>query len=206
MKNLRVCEGLEIININGHTVETLKKSNNSIETGSQLIIDGLDIFIDCLSDEIEDGVISYEQAFIALKQLISIAEEKSEIRTAIMTGAVDVSKVKTIKRTSREVSQDKKIPENIAKYALKHTIDEIQYRFGFQSRIAVKDYIQYHNIEYVKVKAGRKPKVNLNPDKVRELAKQMRLCELCRTFMVNKDIMLYFCRKNKIEYIKKRGR
>lgn len=208
--NMKVCEGLEVINIDGHYLETLKKTSNNIDTGASCILDGLSLFAEQeLAKYDYEPTVPYDKLFFALKQIIESALENDSVRDAIMTGVINTTKDGIpVARQAKKPEPEVKIiykeikPRNksaITKFAKTHTLKEVQEHFEFTSRNSVKEYMRRNKIEFVHSSAGR-PSIQLPVDKVKTLAQSMRLCELVRTFGCTKRQMMYFCQKNNISY------
>lgn len=217
MTDVKVCEGLKIINVNQKQLETLKQMDNPLDVGASAILEGLELFADELLDKYSyDAKVPYEKLFFALKQLITSGVDNGSVRDAILTGVIVETKEgvpvnrqpkkvevkEVIKYVTKESTKRNK--SAIAKYAKTHTLADIQEHFGFVSYNAAKTYMSYHNIPFVKRSKGRTG-INLDVNQVRILAADMRLCELTRTFNCSKDQMMYFCRKNHIDYKRKKN-
>lgn len=212
MNTVKVCEGVEISNIDRAELKHMHEVCNNIEAGADAILMGLNEYADNLLAAYDyEPEVPYKQLFFALKQVIDSACESEPVRDAIMVGIISKIGEVPVKEKQKEpvVKQKEIITRNksaISKFGKTHTIREIQEHFGFESYDAAKGYVRYYKIPHVLSHAGRKSKrtsIALDANLVRSLAKDMRLCELMRTFNCSKMQMLYFCRKNNIEY---RGR
>lgn len=180
--NMKVCEGLEIVNVDESYLRTLKTENNTLECGASQILEGLSLFVEDLLDKYEDEA-PYDKLFYAVKQVITSASENSSVRDAIMTGIITetkegvpvIKKPKPVqppkvvvyackKKTRRNVSA-------VSKYAKTHTINEICEHFKFKTRSAAKSYLVYHNIEYKRDTPGPQYKFKLDVKKVKAVAR-----------------------------------
>lgn len=213
MSDLKVCEGLLISGANKNVLERMKKNSNTLESGAEAILEALDMFAEELVAKYEEEgtTVPYDKLFFALKQIIHSGSEKEEVRDAIMTGIINETGngvpvarqpqkvvVKEVVKYVRSTNQTRN-KSAITKFAKNHTISEIQNHFEFPSYNAAKCYIVRNKIPH---KAMEKRKNQFAPDaeRVRVLAREMRLCELYRTFNCTKDQMMYFCRTHNIVY------
>lgn len=216
MSEMKVCEGLEIINVDGHYLETLKKTKNTIETGASQILEGLDMFAEDLLDKYEDEPsVPYEKLFYALKQVISSALENESVRDAIMTGVITETKdgIPVLKQPKKKVevkvvyvSSKPKIKRNksaITNYAKTHTVKEIYEHFNFYTINSTYKYLIQNGISYKKQEVKGKKKI-IDVEKLVKLAPEMTLSELARSLAVSRQCVYRYCKNHNIIY-KKRG-
>lgn len=205
MSTLKVCDGLEIMNASESAFNEMKRRNNTLEEGASFILEALSEFAETQYDAHKyDPSISYKNLFFALKQIIDSASNDENTRNALLVGLVH-NKGYEFKEPEKTVEEEK--PQGvyvrnkaaIAKYAKNHTAREVQKHFKFSSNLSAKQYMRSNHIKFVEGERGR-PSIDLDYVKVSELAKTMRLCELSRAFACTKEQMMYFCRKNQIEY------
>lgn len=218
MSEMKVCEGLEIINVDGHYLETLKKTSNTIETGASQILEGLDLFAEDLLDKYEEEPkVPYEKLFYALKQVITSALENQSVRDAIMTGVITETKdgIPVLKQPKKNtevkieyvyVNHRPRVLRNksaISNFAKTHTVKEVCEHFNFYSLNSTYKYLISNKINYKKQDTfGKKNTFDVN--KLVRLAPDMTLTELARTLAVTKQCIYQYCKNHKINY-KRRG-
>lgn len=212
MSTLKVCDGLEILNVSDSAFKEMKRRNDTLEDGASFILEALVEFADCqLEAHKYDPSISYKNLFFALKQIIDSASNDENTRNALLVGLVHnkgyefkeepVKEVKEIKEAKVEKKRTVTVRNKaaITKYAKNHTTKEIQEHFKFPTYNATKHYLAVYKIDFVR-RVGGRPASKLDYDKVCVLAKSMRLCELTRAFACTKQQMLHFCKTNGIVY------
>lgn len=206
--DLEINECLEIINADNTVFQDMKKYNDTIENGAISILQGLEEFCDCMLEKYEEKAeVPYDKLFCALKQVITSALDNEKVCQALMTGIISerkqgietitVQKKATIKKEVKKTKN--KINQNLAAvshYAKNHTIREICEHFKFNSVEECRNYCYYYKLNFKRSTSSGNKKYD--EEKIRTLAKDMRLCELARTFGVTINAMGMYCLRHNI--------
>ena len=200
-------DGFKIVNVDNGKLEQLRRDNNNLDTGALKILESLDLFCEDLADNCEySNQASYQKLFNSLRTVIKSAYENEKIRNAVMTGIIqDTPKVeykserKVAEKVSgaREKSLDK---QEVAEYLKEHNLSEAAEYFEV-TRPQIKNYADWHKIEYKLEKRG--PKTNLNREKIMQVSNEMTIKELAALFNVKVETMAKYCSRNNIPH--KRG-
>lgn len=213
MKEVEICDGLKIVNVDGHELQSIKEKDDSFESGTKSILESLEWFAEDLEDKYEyEGKVPYEKLYFVLKQVISSGVSNQEVREAIVTGCLN--ETMTYKAREKKAAEEKpkakakkvnnKYDINISAltlYAKTHGTEEIAKHFGFVNTKSCRAFLKNHNIKWVKSAGGCPYSVMPeNPEVVIKVAKDMRLNELAKMFGVGKTTMLRYLQVNNIEY------
>lgn len=200
-------DGFKIVNVDNGKLEKLRRDNNNLDTGALKILESLDLFCEDLADNCEySNQVSYQKLFNSLRTVIRSAYENEKIRNAVMTGIIqDTPKVdyRTKKKVAEKVSgfREKQLNKNeVAEYVREHTLSEAAEYFEV-TRTQIKNYVDWHKIEYKLEKRG--PKTNLNKEKIMQVSSEMTIRELAALFNVKVETMAKYCSRNNIPH--KRG-
>lgn len=201
-------DGFEVINVDNKKLEELRRTSNTLDCGATQILESLDLFCEDLVDSCEyASQISYKNLFNSLRTVIKSAYENEKIRNAVMTGIIrdtpkkEIAVRQKVARPSgaREVELNE---EEVRAYSKDHTLSETAGYFGV-SRVQIKNYVNWHNIEYVADKNGRKSLID--KEKLLQVSEGMTVKELAALFNVKPGTMLKFCERNNIPHKKKGG-
>lgn len=197
-------DGFKVINVDNRKLEELRSSENALDTGALKILESLDMFCDDLADGYSySSQIGSSKLFNALRTVIKSAYENEKIRNAIMTGIIcDAPKreIETRRAVEKKLSgvRTKDLEkESVVEYSKTHTISESAEYFGV-SKEQMKNYICWHDIEYIADKAGRKS--SLDKNKILEVSSEMTIKELAALFNVKPGTMAKFCERNNIPH------
>ena len=201
-------DGFEVVNVDNGKLEELRRSSNTLDCGAIKILESLDLFCEDLVDSCEySSQISYRNLFNSLRTVIKSAYENERIRNAVMTGIIrDTPKTEVvIKKTVEKVektsgARTKELDEEeVRAYSRDHVIADTAEHFGV-SKEQMKNYINWHKIEFVSDKAGRKG--SLDKEKVLKVSSEMTIKELAAFFNVNVGTMAKYCDRNNIPHKK----
>lgn len=212
MSEVKVCEGLELININGHELETIRDSNNTFDFGAISILEGLQFLIEdgLLAEYDYEDDIPYDRLFDSLKQLIISACDNEDVRAGILTGALKLGTQSFSASSSKKIqtkrSCRKPVQRNlsaISLYAKTHNISEITEKYDFVNTKQCSNYLRHHGVEWVRnSKGGKVTQLYSSTEQIRKIAPGMRLYELASIYGVKNGTMLCFLRANNINYKK----
>lgn len=195
--------GCKIVNVDNSQLNTLRQSDNAFDNGAEKILESLDLFVEDMEAQAQyDSRIPYENMFNALKCVIKSAQENEKIRNAIMTGIIQEVPVKNVKAERKEAPVKKQREkrdlnvEEVRDFAKGKTLNEIADHFNV-SRAYIKNYTNWHKIEYKLDKSGRKSKFDL--EAIKKIAPDMTLSELAKTFMTSTGTMNMFLKRNGIQ-------
>ena len=201
-------DGFEVVNVDNGKLEELRRSNNTLDCGAIKILESLDLFCDDLVDSCEyASQISYRNLFNSLRTVIKSAYENEKIRNAVMTGIIrdtpkndiSISQKKTVEKV---VTKKKELNESeVREYSKNHVLSETA-RYFDVSVSQIRNYVMWHNIEYICERAGRKN--SLNKEKVLEVSSELTIKELAALFNVKYVTMQKFVLRNDIPH-KQRG-
>jgi len=195
--------GFKIVNVDNSQLDKLKKEPNAFDNGAEKVLESLELFIDDLEARYYyDSKIPYENMFNALKCVVKSAQESVNIRNAIMTGIIQEvpsEKVKIEREEEKVVKQPKarvKLDvEEVREYAKGKTLAEIAAHFGVEKQY-IKNFVNWHNIEYQFSKSGRKPLYSV--EDIKKLAQSMTVSQIAKVYMVSDDRISKFCKRNGI--------
>ena len=195
--------GFKIVNVDNSQLDKLKKEPNAFDNGAEKVLESLELFIDDLEARYYyDSKIPYENMFNALKCVVKSAQESVNIRNAIMTGIIqevpsekvkiEREEVKVVKRPKARVKLD---VNEVREYAKGKTLAEIAAHFGVE-RQYIKNFVNWHNIEYQFSKSGRKALYSV--EDIKKLAQSMSVSEIAKVYMVSDDRISKFLKRNGI--------
>ena len=195
--------GFKIVNVDNSQLDKLKKEPNAFDNGAEKVLESLELFIDDLEARYYyDSKIPYENMFNALKCVVKSAQESVNIRNAIMTGIIqevpsekvkiEREEVKVVKRPKARVKLD---VEEVREYAKGKTLAEIAAHFGVEKQY-VKNFVNWHKIEYEFSKSGRKALYSV--EDIKKLAQSMSVSEIAKVYMVSDDRISKFLKRNGI--------
>ena len=195
--------GFKIVNVDNSQLDKLKKEPNAFDNGAEKVLESLELFIDDLEARYYyDSKIPYENMFNALKCVVKSAQESVNIRNAIMTGIIQEvpsEKVKIEREEAKVVKQPKarvKLDvEEVREYAKGKTLAEIAAHFGVE-RQYIKNFVNWHKIEYEFSKSGRKALYSV--EDIKKLAQSMSVSEIAKVYMVSDDRISKFLKRNGI--------
>lgn len=199
-------DGFRVVNVDNSKLEELRRKNNTLDCGAIKILESLDIFCEDLIDNCEySSQISYRELFNSLRTVIKSAYENEKIRNAVMTGIIRdtpkndvVIKQRVAKKVSGVRTQELN-EEEVRAFSREHFLSETAEHFGV-SKEQIRNYVNWHNIEFISDKAGRKG--SLDKTKVLEVSEEMTIKELAALFKVKTSTMAKFCERNKIPHKK----
>lgn len=195
--------GFKIVNVDNSQLDKLKKEPNAFDNGAEKVLESLELFIDDLEARYYyDSKIPYENMFNALKCVVKSAQESVNIRNAIMTGIIqevpsekvkiEREEVKVVKQPKARVKLD---VEEVREYAKGKTLVEIAAHFGVE-RQYIKNFVNWHKIEYEFSKSGRKALYSV--EDIKKLAQSMSVSEIAKVYMVSDDRISKFLKRNGI--------
>ena len=195
--------GFKIVNVDNSQLDKLKKEPNAFDNGAEKVLESLELFIDDLEARYYyDSKIPYENMFNALKCVVKSAQESVNIRNAIMTGIIQEVPSEKVKIEREEVKVAKqpktkmKLDVNeVREYAKGKTLAEIAAHFGVE-RQYIKNFVNWHNIEYQFSKSGRKALYSV--EDIKKLAQSMSVSEIAKVYMVSDDRISKFLKRNGI--------
>lgn len=198
-------DGFKIVNVDNGKLETLRRNSNNLDTGALKILESLDLFCEDLADSCDYATqVSYQKLFNSLRTVIKCAYENEKIRNAVMTGIIQDTPDAGIKRQPTEVTEktngvrQKELNENeVREFSRTHTLSESAEYFGV-TKEQIKNYVIWHNIEYVNDKSGRKG--SLDKEKVLKVSSELTIKELAALFNVKVGTMGKFCERNNIPH------
>lgn len=205
--DLDIGNNLKIVNVDNNFIKQLKENNDTLENGAVQILAGLEEFIDVTLDNYDQDV-PYELIFKALRQIITSALEKQSVLYAIMSGLIVTKKTETsIPKPAAKTENDTPKPEQkkmnmsaIKLYAKSHTVKEIYEHFDFSSLQTCRNFLYYHNIDFVRSNVVRTTNYDYE-SRVKELAKSMTLTELSRVFQKTISAMGMYCLRHNITHL-----
>lgn len=195
--------GLKIVNVDNSQLDKLKKKPNAFDNGAEKVLESLELFIDDLEARYYyDSKIPYENMFKALKCVVKSAQESMNIRNAIMTGIIQEVPTEKI-NIKREVVKEVKQPKakvkldvgEVREYAKGRTLSDIAAYFGVDKSY-IKNFVNWHNIEYQFSKSGRKALYSV--EDIKKLAQSMSVSEIAKVYMVSDDRISKFLKRNGI--------
>ena len=198
-------DGFKIVNVDNGKLEKLRRDSNNLDTGALKILESLDLFCEDLADSCEYGSqTSYQKLFDSLRTVIKCACENEKIRNAVMTGIIQDTPDTEIKKQPTKVTEktngvrQKELNESeVREFSCTHTLSESAEHFGV-TKEQIKNYVLWHNIEYINDKSGRKG--SLDKEKVLKVASEMTIKELAALFNVKVGTMAKFCDRNNIPH------
>lgn len=195
--------GFKVVNADNSKLNQLRRNNDTIDCGAEKVLESLDLFCEDLEDKYQyEGNVSYKNMFKALRCVIKSAYESKGVRDAIITGIIQ--ETTSLKDNKKEVVQKKvkETPradfneEEVREYAANHTLTECAKHFNC-TRTQIKNYVAWHNIEYVKEESGRKS--SINEEALREVASDMTVRELAALFKTTKACMNMYLKRHGIQ-------
>lgn len=197
-------DGFKIVNVDNGKLEKLRRDSNNLDTGALKILESLDLFCEDLADSCDYATqISYQKLFNSLRTVIKCACENEKIRNAVMTGIIQDTPNAEIKKTTTVTEKiygvrQKDLNENeVREFSRTHTLSESAKYFGI-TKEQIKNYVNWHNIEYVNDKSGRKG--TLDKEKVLKVSRELTIKELAALFNVKVGTMAKFCDRNNIPH------
>ena len=196
--------GFKIVNVDNSQLDKLKKEPNAFDNGAEKVLESLELFIDDLEARYYyDSKIPYENMFNALKCVVKSAQESVNIRNAIMTGIIqevpsekkvkiEREEVKVVKQPKKNVKLD---VEEVREYVKNRTLREAAAHFGVEKQY-IKNFVNWHNIEYQFSKSGRKALYSV--EDIKKLAQSMSVSEIAKVYMVSDDRISKFLKRNGI--------
>ena len=200
-------DGFKIVNVDNGKLEKLRRDSNNLDTGALKILESLDLFCEDLADSCEYTQISYKKLFDSLRTVIRSAFENEKIRNAVMTGIIQDTPKIEIKKTAKVIDKPRSVREKalneteVKEFSPTHTLSESAVHFGV-TKEQIRNYVIWHNIEYVNDKAGRKG--SLDKEKVLKVSNELTVKELAALFNVKVETMVKFCYRNNIPHKKKK--
>lgn len=121
MALVKIDDDICVVNVDSNWVQQLRITNNTLDNGAMLIIDGLKEFLDSQCEAVQLNEASCKKLFLSIKKIIDNASEYDSIREALMSGVISVKnmdkeKIKKELQTQRETQRrEKKEQERILK-------------------------------------------------------------------------------------------
>lgn len=211
MDLVKINEDLAVVNQNKVWLEEVRRTNDTLDNGAMLIVDGLKEYIsNQLGRYEEDDDVPYERLFKALKAIIYTASENDVIRNSIMSGDITELKNEPVIKTAiitKEIASIKNGLEQvnrnvqaISNFAHNHTLGEIAKKYKFCTNEVCRTWLNAHKIDYKRV---RKPST-YDVEKLKELAKVMKPIDIARVLGISKVAVHYALNKYQIDYLGKR--
>lgn len=197
-------DGFKIVNVDNGKLEKLRRDSNNLDTGALKILESLDLFCEDLADSCDYATqVSYQKLFNSLRTVIKCACENEKIRNAVMTGIIqdtpntEIKKQTTVTEKIYGVRQKDLNENEVREFSRTHTLSESAKYFGI-TKEQIKNYVNWHNIEYVNDKSGRKG--TLDKEKVLKVSRELTVKELAALFNVKVGTMAKFCDRNNIPH------
>lgn len=197
-------DGFKIVNVDNGKLEKLRRDSNNLDTGALKILESLDLFCEDLADSCDYATqVSYQKLFNSLRTVIKCACENEKIRNAVMTGIIqdtpdtEIKKQTTVTEKIYGVRQKDLNENEVREFSRTHTLSESAKYFGI-TKEQIKNYVNWHNIEYVNDKSGRKG--SLDKEKVLKVSRELTVKELAALFNVKVGTMAKFCDRNNIPH------
>lgn len=211
MDLVKINRELVVVNQNKNWLEEVRKTNNTLDNGAMLVIDGLKEYISNQLERYEDDSdVPYEKLFKAVKTIVYAASESDSVRNSVMSGDITELKNEPVIKTaiiSKEIANIKngfeQVNRNvqaISNFAHNHTLGEIAEKYNFSTHELCRTWLNSHHIDYKRV---RKPST-YNVEKLKELAKVMPPIDIAKVLGISKVAVHYALNKHQIDYLGKR--
>lgn len=114
MALVKIDDDICVINADSKWLDQVRITNNTLDNGAMLIIDGLKEFLDAQEESIQLNETSCKKLFFTVKKIIDNASEYDSIRDALMSGVISVKnldkeKAKKFFQTEKENQRKEKL-------------------------------------------------------------------------------------------------